>query len=113
MCEKAVEENPWYLEYIPDHFKTQETCDAVVMEDPWLLMYVPDWFLMQGLIQIWHDDNDYCNNDDKLVEWYDGYQKRRVQKAKIKEELIPIAWDPSRWWDWCVSEDEKKEIEKL
>ena len=57
MCEKAVEENPWYLEYIPDHFKTQETCDAVVMEDPWLLMYVPDWFLMQGLIKIWHDDN--------------------------------------------------------
>ena len=19
-----------------------------------------------------------------------------------------IAWHPSRWWDWCVPEDEKK-----
>ena len=44
---------------------------------------------------------------------YDGYQKRRVQKASIKEGLMPIAWHPSRWWDWCVHEDEKKEKEKL
>ena len=26
---------------------------------------------------------------------------------------MPIAWHPSRWQDWCVSEDEKKETEKL
>ena len=23
---------------------------------------------------------------------------------------MPIAWHPNRWWDCCVSEDEKKEI---
>ena len=44
---------------------------------------------------------------------YDGYQKRRVQKASIKEGLMSIIWHPSRWWDWCVHEDEKKEKEKL
>ena len=47
--------------------------------------------------------------DDKLIEWYEGYQKRKAQKAQIKKELMPIAWHPSRWWDWCVPEDEKKE----
>ena len=26
---------------------------------------------------------------------------------------MPIAWHPSRWWDWCVPEDEKKEIENF
>ena len=26
---------------------------------------------------------------------------------------MPIAWHPSRWWDWCVPEDEKKEAEKF
>ena len=40
-------------------------------------------------------------------------QKRRAQKAKIKEELMSIARQPSRYWDWCVPEDEKQEIEKL
>ena len=26
---------------------------------------------------------------------------------------MPIAWHPSRYWDWCVPEDEKEETEKL
>ena len=114
MCEEAVEENPRYLEYVPDHFQTQEMGDAV-MEDLWLLIYVPDLLGTQGLIKIWHDHNDYCNDDDddKLIEWYDGYQKSRAQKARIKEDLMPTAWHPSRWWDWCVSEDTEKETEIL
>ena len=24
---------------------------------------------------------------------------------------MPVAWHPKRWWDRCVSEDEKKEID--
>ena len=24
-----------------------------------------------------------------------------------------IAWYPDRWWDWCISEDEKKEIDPM
>ena len=23
---------------------------------------------------------------------------------------MPVAWHPGRWWDQCISEDEKKEI---
>ena len=63
-------------------------------------------------MKIWHVNNEYCN-DDKLIEWYDGYKKRGAQKAPIKEELLPIAWHPSRWRNWCKSKDEKQGIEKL
>ena len=24
---------------------------------------------------------------------------------------MPIVWHPKRWWNFCMSEDEKKEIE--
>ena len=48
-----------------------------------------------------------CNDDD-LIKWYDGYQKYKEQKASIKEQLMPITWHPSRWWDWCIPNDEKK-----
>ena len=48
-----------------------------------------------------------------MINWYDGYKRRKVQKAKIKEELIPIAWHPSRWWDQCIPEDEKRDTEAL
>ena len=26
---------------------------------------------------------------------------------------MPVALHPNRWWDWCVSEDEKKEIDPM
>ena len=26
---------------------------------------------------------------------------------------MPVAWHPKRWWDWCLLEDEKKEIEPI
>ena len=31
----------------------------------------------------------------------------------LKKELMTIAWHPKRQWDWCVSEDEKKEIDPV
>ena len=34
------------------------------------------------------------NLDEKFFEWYDGNKKHRAQKAQIKEELMPIAWNP-------------------
>ena len=61
------------------------------------------------------DDDDHWDNDeneDKFFKWYNGYQKRRTQKAQIEKELPPISWHPSRYWDWCMSEDEKKKKKK-
>ena len=26
------------------------------------------------------------------------------------ESLMTVAWQPTRWWDWCLSEDVKKEM---
>ena len=136
MCERAVENEPDALEFVPDHFKTQEMCERIIEKGPWelnfipnhlkmkemcvraaekypqIVEFVPDWLVMQGQVKIWHNHN-YYSKDDDLIKWHDGYQKRKVQKAQIKEELIFIAWHPSRWWDWCMSEDEKRETEKL
>ena len=82
-------------------------CDKTVRDDPFSLQYVFDWFVTQGQVKIWHNHNYYCNNNE-LIKWHDGYQKRKAQKAKIKEELMRIAWHPDRVMDWCMSEDEKR-----
>ena len=47
-------------------------------EDPFSLEYVPDWFLTNGEVKLWHDDNDDDDGDDEVIEWYDGYQKRKA-----------------------------------
>ena len=111
MCIKAVQVDPQRLHYVSDHFKTQEICNKAVRDGPYALRFNPDLFVTQGQVKIWYDDN--CNDDDELIEWYDSYEKHKAQKAEIKEDLIPVAWHPSRWWDWCVTEDEKKQTEKL
>ena len=54
---------------------------------------------------MWYDDIEYCDDDDdddddddedNFFKWYDGYKKRKVHRASIKEELIPIN---------CISQD--------
>ena len=92
--------------------------NGAVEDDPNTLKFVPDWVVTRDWMWVWYDDyyDDGHWHDgwrDKLSEWYGGYEKRKAQKASIKEELMPIAWHPSRYWDWCMSEDEKQETEKL
>ena len=87
MCIKTLETDPWQLHDVPDHFKMQDMCDNAVRNDSFSLQFVPDWFLTQQQIKIWHDDNDYCI-DNEVIQWYDDYQKRKAQKVSIKDELI-------------------------
>ena len=91
MCKKAVKVDPSSLQPVPDHLKTREMSDATVREGLSSLTYVPDWFVRQQKLNMWYDD--YYNDDDydEVIEWHNGYQKRRVKKAKIKEELMSIA----------------------
>ena len=115
MCIKAIEVDPSFLQLFPDHFKDKEMCDKAIKEDSSSLQFVPDWFVTRKWVWMrcddyYDDDGDHWDNDDdedKFFGWYDGYQKRKAQKAKIKEELLPIAWHPDRVMDWCISEEEK------
>ena len=71
-----------WLKYVLDSFKAQDMCDKAVARSIFLLKFVTDWFVTQQQVKLWHD---YCDND-RLIEWYDGYKKRKAQKEKIKEE---------------------------
>ena len=74
--------------------------------------YVPDWFVTQQQIKIWHDNDDY-SDDDRLIKWSEYYQKCKTHKMQIETESMRIASHPSRWGHWCLDEDKKKEIENL
>ena len=104
MCNEAVksEPDPEMLEFVPDQYKTQEMCNEAIQSEPEILEFVPDYFVTQEMEEF--------IDDDELITWY---KQRKAQKAQIKEELMPVAWHPDRWWDWCVPEDEKKELENI
>ena len=106
LCIKALEVDPWQLNDILYYLKTQKMCDETVKDDPSSLKFIPDWFVTQQQIDAWHDDK-YSYFNYEIIEWYDSYQKQKAQKAKIKEELMPIAWHLHRVMDWCMSGDKK------
>ena len=39
-------------------------------------------------------------------------KEKKLKKKKKSEELMPIAWHPERWWNFCMSGDEKKKKKK-
>ena len=89
MCDEEVCRESYALRHVPDYFKTREMCDDAVRDDPSSLQYVPDWFVTGEGVAMQHNDAYYCN-EDKLIEWYEGYKKRKAQNEKIKEELCPL-----------------------
>ena len=111
-CDDAVCKDAGLLEYVPDSFNDQEMCIRAVNEDRNSLKHVPDWFVVAQ--EMWYIDYSHVaaprplGYDDRAIKWYQGYKKRKAQKAKIKEQLMPIAWHPDRVTDWCMSEDEKR-----
>ena len=99
MCIKAVEVDPSFFQLVPNHFKMQEICDKAVKDCSSSSQFVSDWFVTREGLYMWHDDYyvdhyDDDDDEDKFFEWYDRYKKCKAQKAKIKKELMPIAWYP-------------------
>ena len=40
-----------------------------IKDDASFLQFVPGWFVTQQKINIWHDNDDYCNDDCDY--WHD------------------------------------------
>ena len=47
MCEKAIENEPYSLKFVPDQYKAQEMFERAVEKKSWLLENVPDLFMTQ------------------------------------------------------------------
>ena len=41
------------------------------------------------------------------------YKQRKAFKKELSKELMFLAWHPARWWDWCVSGEQKKKTEPI
>ena len=71
-------------------------CLKAIDKVPRVLQYIPDYFITEKMLV-----NSVC------PEFCEDYRKRKNLKKEIYLELLPIAWHPDRWRDWCIPEDEK------
>ena len=45
----------------------------------------------------------------RLLVWHIKFEKRKALKKDMNEKLMLIAWHSRRWWNFSMTEDEKKE----
>ena len=45
--------------------------------------------------------------------WLGILKLKNTKHLKNISELMPTVWHPKRWWNFCMSENEKKEIEPI
>ena len=87
MCREAVSREPCSLAFVLDHFKNREMCEKAFKKYLWLLKYVPDWFVTHQQLKTWHDNNDYCNDDDmmSLSSGMMVIKSERLKKRRLKK----------------------------
>ena len=60
------------------------------------------------------DDDNFDNDDPEIiihVRFMAGcnrYKQTKACKKEISKALMPVAWNLTRWWHWCISEGKKR-----
>ena len=60
------------------------------------------------------DNDNFDDNDPKIIihirlmAQCNEYKQSKACKKEIGKTLMPVARNPKKWWDWCMSEDESK-----
>ena len=131
MCGKAVDDFLPTLKFVPDWLVTSKMIkklyDTVFADDD-ILFFVEDSgnvsFLSDemGILSVnldninLYDGNFYEDDPETIIyvrlfaEHY-RYKKRKVFTKEISKKLMIVAWHPTRWLDWYMPVDEKKEVE--
>ena len=70
--------------------------------------------MVNQIFLIYLNDVDFVEDDPKtiihvrLLAWHNKFENCKALKKEISKELMTVAWHSTRWWDWCLPEDEKK-----
>ena len=121
MCDKVVPKEHFVRKYCPDKHKTQEMIhkgDIFFQDvDSNIITFLMDdmGFNTIDLNNInLGDDNNFDEDDPetinhvRLMAWPNRCKQQKVCRKERSKELMPVAWHPTKLWDWHVSKNEKK-----
>ena len=65
------------------------------------------------------DDVNFCEDyletiiHVRFMAGCNRFKQRKAFKKEVNKKLMPIAWHPTRCWCFCMTKDQKKQIEKF
>ena len=132
MCDEAVDDSLATLKLIPDWFVASKMIKKIFTalyadenilyfnEDSGSVVYNCSEMGMYNIdLNNINLDNDFDEDDSdtiiliRLLAQHIKFEKCKALEKELCEESMCVAWHPNRWWNWCVSEDEKKEIDPI
>ena len=142
MCDRVVSEDPFLIIYWPGEYETQRMCDEAVDDSLAPLKRIFNWFVTTKMIKklfsalqadenvlYFSEDSGYivfnCNGTGILnIELNNINIANNLMKMILMLLFLSDIWlgklnlkntkrRPKRRWDWCISEDEKKEIHPI
>ena len=130
MCDEPVDDGLAALKFIPDWCATSkllekfdhalDTNDSILFynEDLDKVTYITEQRHILAIdldkINLDHDNNFDENDLDTVIHWSGLVNLKNAKHLKkISKVLMPIAQHPKRWQNFCISEDEKKELEPI
>ena len=135
MCNKAIDDFLPALKFVPDWFitskMTKKLLAALYTERNINILYINagsgDSVFSFNRIGIFSIDLSNINLDDtnfdaddpetfihiRLLAWHIKFESHKALKIELNDELMLLAWHPRRWWNFCMAEDETKEIEPM
>ena len=127
MCDEVVDDCLVALKFVPDWFVTSEMIIKLftALHADENILYFNEGsgdavFNCNGMgvlnidLNNINPDNNFDEDDPytiiliRILAWHIIFEKRKEHKNELREELMSVAGDPNRWWNWCMSEDEKK-----
>ena len=132
MCNKAI--NVFFVFDSTDRYKTQEMCDRVVSRDSFLIVYCSGKYKTKTTA-LYADENTWVSKwvflyikiliiltlikilmkmiliplflSDAWLVILNSKSAKHLKK-KISGELMPVVSHPKKWWNFCMSEGDKK-----
>ena len=71
---------------------------------------VADQFGQVEIVKLLRGWSGWEGIHDELFRYH---HKRKFYKKLYYDDLLPVAWHPDRFFDWCLDEDEKRGLEQM
>ena len=126
MSDKIFSDDPFWIKYVPDQYKTQQISDQAVDDCLAALKFVPDWFFTSKIIRkrftaLYADENIlYFNEDSRNVVFNcNGMSILNTNLNNINLEDTNYDQDdpdtiiPIRFLVWHIKFEKRKELKKM
>ena len=72
MCDKAVDDYSVAIEFVPDRYKSKEMCDKIISENPFMLKYCPYLYICIYVTQKMCDEavDDFLPTLNFVPDWF-------------------------------------------